>query len=948
MIRRRQASAERVLRGAGAVAIAVCLSLVWPSNAQEALGSGSPAELRRLLDAGRYADAEREARSALAALARDGSDESAATAEVLDLLVAALWRGGKASEAEAVAFAERAIELKEGLFGAAAPALALSLDNAGVLFFVRGDYDRAGPLYERARAIWTEASASTPGRGAALAAVHSHLGPLFQELGQYSTAREHYEQALALLRETLGPDNTQVAMTENNLATLLARSGDYGEAQSRYRASLAVLEQRLGGEHPLIGTAKHNLGDLDQRMSLDDEAFELYSQAATLKEKILGPAHPSLALTLSNLSYLHADRAEFAEAESLAARALEIYQRAYGPVHVELAYSLVSLGRAQAGRGDLATARATLERAVTLRSAVLGPDNPLLVDPLHFLSQVSLRAGVPREAFETALRAEAIARNHLRLTARGAPERQALRYSAERLSSLDLALAIAVDLQDASLAAVGWDGLIRSRAVVLDEMAVRHRLGTSGDDASAAAAFAAYRTAAERLVNVLVRGPGTGSVDDYRRQVAELRAAEEASERTVAAASETVRAELAEQEIGYEEVRAAVPAGAVLVAFARIGGGRHSGLPEATYAAFVYDGATQSLHVRSLGSAREIEVAIRRWRDELGADPLAPDATSHRRVGERLRELLWDPLGIEASDDRLVLMVPAGAIHLVNFSALPLRDGRFFAEADILIHYLGSERELLARSRRAASPELLVVGGAEFERSAIAGGTAPLAPIGCDLESQLDVPPLPGTLREARRVAASWAAAGGRRGAPVAELTSGAATKAAFQRQAAGKTVIHVATHGFFVANDCLIDVVASPSPLRLSGLVFAAAGDDTGDSILLAEEVVALDLRDAQWVVLSGCDTGVGQIEVDEGILGLRRAFRVAGAATLVMSLWSVEDRSAEAFMAGLYEARLRDGQSTVGAMRAGYRAALAAARRDQGDHPRYWAPFIASGDWR
>jgi len=784
--------------------------------------------------------------------------------------------------------------------------------------------------------------------------VHSHLGPLFQELGQYSTAREHYEQALALLRETLGPESTQVAMTENNLATLLARIGDYGEAQSLYRASLALLERQLGGEHPLIGNSKHNLGELDQRMTLDDEALELYTQAAALKEKVLGAAHPSLALTLSNLSYLYSDRDEFAQAEALATRALDINERAYGSAHVDLAYSLISLGRAQTGRGNAAGARASLERALALRTAALGQDNPLLVPPLHFLSQALLRAGSPREAFEHALRAEAIARNHLRLTARGAPERQALRYSAERLSSLDLALAIAAELQDRSLTVAGWDGLIRSRAVVLDEMAVRHRLGTNAADAASAAAFADYRTAAERLVNVLVRGPGGGGVDAYRQQVAELRSVEEASERRVAVASETVRVGLANQEIGYEEVRAAVPADAVLVAFARIGGGRYTGVPEARYVAFVYDASAQSSRVHSLGAAREIEVAIRRWRDELGAASPTPDAAIHRRLGERLRELLWDPLGIEASGDRLVLMVPAGAIHLVNFSALPLRDERFLAEADVLIHYLGSERDLIVSNTRAAGSGLLVVGGAAFgPRGGVASnppasaGAAVPAASNCDLQSQIVVPPLPGTLREARRVASMWTAATGR-DAAVAQLTSAAATKGAFSELAPGKSVVHVATHGFFVANDCLGDAVNSRSPLRLSGLVFADAGGAAGDSILLAEEVVAMDLRGVHWVVLSGCDTGVGQIEVDEGILGLRRAFRVAGAATLVMSLWSVEDRSAEAFMTGLYEARLGGGRSTASAMRAGYRAALVAARRDHDDHPRYWAPFIASGDWR
>ena len=109
------------------------------------------------------------------------------------------------------------------------------------------------------------------------------------------------------------------------------------------------------------------------------------------------------------------------------------------------------------------------------------------------------------------------------------------------------------------------------------------------------------------------------------------------------------------------------------------------------------------------------------------------------------------------------------------------------------------------------------------------------------------------------------------------------------------------------------------------------------------------MDFSHASWVVLSGCDTGVGEIQTDEGIVGLRRAFRVAGAATLIMSLWPVEDLSAEAFMTSLYQARLSAGRSTAASIRQAYRDALAATRRAHGQaHPLYWAPFIASGDWR
>jgi CHAT domain-containing protein/tetratricopeptide (TPR) repeat protein len=934
-----------VTDGARAVWVGLVAGLAFAVAARaQQPAAGAAEDVRRVLEAGRYSDAERDARAALATMEQAGTAGSLPAADVLDLLVAALWRGGKAADREAETFAARAIEIKQELLGANAPALAASLDNAGVLYFVRGDYERARPLYERAYEILSAAAANDARYEAALGRVHSHLGPLFQELGEYSTAREHYERSLAVLRATMGSEHTQVAMTANNLATLLSKIGDYGEALRLYRESLTALEAALGPEHPLIASSKHNLAELDQQMGRNDEAAALYREAIVLKEKVLGTAHPSLALSLSNLSYVSSDRLELEPAQSLAERALEIQERAYGPAHVELAYSLISLGRAQAALGNYDDAQATLERAVQLRSDALGPDNPLVAEPLHFLGEAQLRAGREREALALALRAEAIGRNHLRLTARGAPERQALHYAEERLSSLDLALAIAADLQDPSLSASAWDALIRSRAVVLDEMATRHRLAAEGD-ASLRESFASYRTAAERLVNVLLRGPGTASVEQYRLKIAELRAAEEAAERRVAAASASVRTALAERELGYREVGAALPDGATLVAFARVGGDARSGVAEASYLAFVLEASGGSPRIVSLGSARNIETAVRRWRAELRPDAAAGEAARYRAAGELVRELTWDPLGVTAEDDRLVLVVPAGALHLVNFSALPLPGGEFIAENDVLIHYLSSERDLVADATRAASPEVLVVGGPETPGGSI-GATRGVAD-GCDPLVRLDVPPLPGALREARSVASIFRAAPGT--TSVTELTQAAATKAAFKEQAPGKSVVHVATHGFFVAGDCVTDQSDVASPLRLSGLAFSSAELDTGEAILLAEEVAALDLRSVQWVVLSGCDTGVGQIEVDEGILGLRRAFRIAGAGTLVMSLWPVEDRSTETFMTALYDARLNDGRSTSAAMRAAYRAALAAARREHGEpHPLYWAPFIASGDWR
>jgi CHAT domain-containing protein len=186
--------------------------------------------------------------------------------------------------------------------------------------------------------------------------------------------------------------------------------------------------------------------------------------------------------------------------------------------------------------------------------------------------------------------------------------------------------------------------------------------------------------------------------------------------------------------------------------------------------------------------------------------------------------------------------------------------------------------------------------------------------------------------------------------------------------------VLHVATHAFFLGSGCPSALPASrgigglapaeerevtaregDNPLLLSGLVFAganrrsaaAAGED--DGILTAEEIAALDLRGTEWAVLSACDTGRGEVLAGEGVLGLRRAFQVAGARTLVTSLWAVDDRSARLFMETLYEARFRRGMTSAEAVRAATVAVLERLRREgRATHPFRWAGLVASGDWR
>jgi len=191
-------------------------------------------------------------------------------------------------------------------------------------------------------------------------------------------------------------------------------------------------------------------------------------------------------------------------------------------------------------------------------------------------------------------------------------------------------------------------------------------------------------------------------------------------------------------------------------------------------------------------------------------------------------------------------------------------------------------------------------------------------------------------------------------------LEGAAAGETRFKQEAPGRRVLHLATHGFFIGETCSDKekggekaTAAAGNPLLLSGLVLAGANrlaqsPATGDDgILTAEELAALDLSATEMVVLSACDTGRGAVANGEGVLGLRRALEIAGARSVVMSLYPVRDRQAGRFMDRFYHARL-GGRPIPDAARAASLQALQDLRRSERPaHPYYWAGFVTAGDW-
>ena len=556
-------------------------------------------------------------------------------------------------------------------------------------------------------------------------------------------------------------------------------------------------------------------------------------------------------------------------------------------------------------------------------------------------AELAAGTGATTQAFEDAARAEALSREHLRLTLRTLPEREALADASSLSSVLDLLLRLAsTRSDDREMSRAAWDAVIRARGMVLDEMAARHRsvaAGAARESASLAEAeiaslAEALASARQRLAALTVRGIRNDFPD--RRLLEQALDEKDRTERALAKSSARFRNDQSRSRIRLPEVSAALPPASALVGFAMY---RPEGVTrsettaaarpatEPAYLAFVLRARGGVPVLIPLGGAARIDRLISQWRQQLDQEAMAPRRASpraeaaYRRVAGQLRELIWDPLLPHLSTATRVFVVPDGALHLVSFAALPTGTSRYLIETGPVIHYLSTERDLVpADVGRTADQSLLALGDPAFDESNVAsvGSAVPFRGTrsACrDFES-MRFDALPASLQEVNEIATIWNQARGARGggAPLrsadaawpdaVRLTGAAASESAFKSEAARYRILHLATHGFFIGGRCASALdrlapftpaepsakIARENPLLLSGLILAGANHrdvaspDDEDGVLTAEEVAALNLSGVEWAVLSGCDTGVGEVKAGEGVFGLRRAFQVAGARTV------------------------------------------------------------------
>jgi len=865
---------------------------------------------------------------------------------------------------------------------AATTNVATTLNNLAELYKDKGEYARAEPLYQRALSICVNAlGAEQP----EVATTLNNLADMYRANGDYARAEPLFQRALAIYVK-VSPEQPDVALVLNNLAALYSAKGDFARAEPLYLRALAIREKALGPQHRDVAITLNNLADLYREKGNFALSAGLLERALAIHVK-LDPQHPDVAIVLNNLASLYLLRGDYARAEPLYLRALEINVKALGPEHLEVSRSLNNVAAVYHAKGDDARAENLYLRSLGIREKVLGPDHFLVATTLNNLADVYRAKGDLTRAVQVWARGlEVRERNVYLIFASGSEDQKQLylnTLTGETHATVSLHVRSAPG--DEQAAKLALTTILRRKGRALDAMT--DQIARLRQRASPADAQLLDQLAAGRSQLATLQLSGAGQLTPAERQAAIARLAGTVSRLEDQVSRRSAQFRVLSQPVTLDAVRQALPADAALVeivVFKPFNGKAVKASDRfgaAQYVAYVLKRDSPSPTFIELGAADSIDADVGKLRAALHD----PDRADVKDLARALDERVMRPVRRLLGATRHVFLSPDGALNLIPFAALVDERGQYLVE-NYTLSYLSSGRDLLRlqvpRVNRGApvvmgDPLYDMVQGRQTPFAGPNDSTSQKTPNRRSVDfTKLTYDPLPGTAEEARALQTLL---------PGAQLLLQQQATEAALKQVGAPRVLHIATHGFFLPDQPTDDGAAEAraltmererqrpappqeNPLLRSGIVLAGVKQQSSglgeDGVLTALEAAGLDLWGTQLVVLSACDSGLGEVRNGAGVYGLRRALVIAGSETQVMSLWHVNDVATRDLMTGFYK-RLRAGEGRAEALRqvqlemlagkdseqSGGSRGVKVAKRPTGatsfTHPYYWAPFIESGAW-
>lgn len=870
---------------------------------------------------------------------------------------------------EAERFFRSSLTIREKAYGPDHPEVAQVLYDLAWLYRSQFKYTEAEKLFQRVLRIREKAYGEEHPR---ITSILNNLAGLYSDQRKYDEAERLYRRSLAIREKAYGTDHPRVASELSNLANLYLYQGKYDEAEPLLKRALQIREKAYGPEDEFLSTPLGNLAWAYIYQGNYDEAEPLLKRALQIREKAHGPDGEPVASPLYALARFHISQGKFDEAEPLLQRAISIYEKISKTSHPNVAVFLNYLSDIYIHQDKYSEAEPLLRRALDILIKVVRPEHPEVGIVLSNFARLYYARGQRDQAqafFDRSLQNMA-KQFEYHFTYMSEKERLLFLDKVSEAFPLYYSFCFAYRKQDPTLVGKMYDVLLWQKGFVVSSIStLRSQILASGDP-EALKLLEKLTAIKTQLANLIIaqpigRRPSRTLVQQLEKETNEL-------EKELVRRSTTFAEQKRLAHITWRDVQKALKKKETAVELVRFR--YHDGkrwTDKIYYAALIVTPESETAPTLVLlGEEEKLEGSPLSEYRKLVEARVKPRARSDSTI----YSAFWKPLETALAKTKRIYLSPDGILNLISWGALPAGDGRLLMEKYDL-RTLSSTKDILREKYSHEAKSTVLIGNPRFSLEEDQHRTVARTLQQTEQSKLLlaasergrrsreqrggNLPSLPGTKEELESIQSLLKKEGWETELYTEENALEEAIKSVQRPR-----VLHVATHGFFLPDQEVdqLDVrdvseerpSGRENPMLRSGLFFAGADQtllggstppELDDGVLTAYEATGLNLHGTELVVLSACETGLGEVKNGEGVFGLRRALQVAGAEAVLMSLWPVPDQETKELMTLFYNKWLA-GKDKYKAFREAQMELRAKVKERYGhDLPFYWAAFVLVG---
>ncbi|MCC5946076.1 MAG: CHAT domain-containing protein [Bernardetiaceae bacterium] len=851
------------------------------------------------------------------------------------------------------------LKIKKETLGEKHPEYASSLNSLAILYWSMGKYAQAERLYRESLQIRKEnLGEEHPEYASSL----NNLAALYVDMGNYEKAEPLYKESLQIKKETLGEKHPDYASSLNNLAILYKEMGSYAQAELLYKESLQIRKETLGKKHPDYAKSLNNLAILYVAMGNYNQSEPLYKESLQIRKEILGEKHPEYAVSLNNLAILYWNMGNYKKAEQLHKESLQINKEALGEKHPSYAMSLNNLGTLYKDIGNYDQSEPLYKESLQIRKEILGEKHPDYATSLYNLGLLYQKKGAFEQALPFYRQAKANKNQQIKNLLPTLSEKERIAYlnSIQAYFNGFQVFTIAHHKEKPSIIAELYDQTLFTKGIVFSSTQKMRQQILNSEDSLLIADFDRWKLQKNTYNKLMEKGQTeiqkTGiNLDSMAAQINEL---EKVLSKRSALFAENVQV----KSYKWQQVREKLDKNEAVVEIIRtlktVG---HDSLGKSikdiVYIAFFVTPKTKKQpEMLILENGNELENKYFNYYKRT-IEFKIEDENSYNQYWKPIEDKLKQ---LHKKGFDKIYFSPDGVYHQISLNSLrnPKTD-KFLLEYQN-IQLIGTSRDLIELgtsnkvdlSQNFENYRTFLLGYPTYnlegqDKEAIESEEHSFSSLQRIIGQRGAVAVLPGTKAEIEVIKTYF----NKKNIKTQILLETDANEENFKK-IASPTILHVATHGFFVPQIEKTEVKTVQeainrkildNPFMRSGLLLAGCETpkpEGEDGILTAEEAMNLSLENTELVVLSACETGLGDIQNGEGVFGLQRAFQQAGAKTVLMSLWKVSDEATQLLMSEFYK-NLLSGKSK----REAFKDAQFSLKAKYPE-PYFWGAFVMVGE--